>query len=383
MNKNKVKKKEPVKLRQRELANGNYSLYLDIYWKGQREYEHLNLYVKESRKAEDIEQNKQTLLLADQIKAQRVIDLHSGKYKLKQPQLDLSFNEYFNKLKTDRLNSKGNYGNWDSAYKHLLKFTKGTDLPLGEVDESWLNSFKHYLLNDAKTPGKTKLSQNSAMSYFNKVKAALRQAFEEKLIRENPAQRVRSIKEGETNREFLTWEEIDKISKTKCDVKKLKEAFLFSVMTGLRWSDIIKMTWSEVRGSDKEGWYVKFQQQKTKDFEVLPITKEARNLLGESTVPDEKIFVGLRYSSYTNIALSRWMKNSGIDRDITFHCGRHTHATLLLDQGVDIYVVSKMLGHKNIKTTEIYTKVSRLKKIEAINKLPLLNINNDKNQIIQ
>jgi len=277
-------------------------------------------------------------------------------------------------LKTDRLNSKGNFGNWDSAYKHLLTFTKGQQPTLGEVDESWLLVLKQYLLNDAKTPGKTKLSQNSALSYFNKVKATLRQAFEKKLIRENPALRVRGIKEVETKREFLTWEEVEKISKTKCDVKKLKEAFLFSIMTGLRWSDIIKMTWSEVRGSDSEGWYVRFQQQKTKDYEVLPITKPARELLGKNGEPDQRVFIGLRYSNYTNIALSRWMKVSGVDRAITFHCGRHTHATLLLNQGVDIYVVSKLLGHKNIRTTEIYAKVSQNKKIEAINKLPQLNI---------
>lgn len=117
MKKKEVKKKEPVKLRQRELANGNYTLYLDIYWKGQREYEYLNLYVKKSNKTADNEQNRQTLILADQIRAQRVIDLQSGKYKLKQPKTQISFLEYFNKLKTDRLNSKGNFGNWDSAYK--------------------------------------------------------------------------------------------------------------------------------------------------------------------------------------------------------------------------------------------------------------------------
>ncbi len=374
MKKKEVKKKEPVKLRQRELTNGNYTLYLDIYWKGQREYDYLNLYVKKSNKAADNEQNKQALLLADQIRAQRIIDLHSGKYKLKQPKTDISFLEYFVKLKTDRLNSKGNFGNWDSAYKHLLTFTKGQQPTLGEVDESWLLTLKQYLLNDAKTPGKTKLSQNSALSYFNKVKATLRQAFEEKLIRENPALRVRGIKEVETKREFLTWEDVEKISKTKCDVKKLKEAFLFSIMTGLRWSDIIKMTWSEVRGSDSEGWYVRFQQQKTKDYEVLPITKPARELLGKNGEPNQRVFIGLRYSNYTNIALSRWMKVSGVDQEITFHCGRHTHATLLLNQGVDIYVVSKLLGHKNIKTTEIYAKVSQNKKIEAINKLPQLNI---------
>jgi site-specific recombinase XerD len=375
MKKKEVKKKEPVKLRQRELANGNYTLYLDIYWKGQREYDYLNLYVKKSNKAADNEQNRQTLLLADQIRAQRVIDLQSGKYKLKQPKTGLSFIQYFEKLKNDRLNSKGNFGNWDSAQKHLLKFMKGDDITLGEVDESWLMAFKQYLLQEAKIAGgNMKLSQNSALSYFNKVKAAMRQAFEERLIQENPASRVRSIKPAETKREFLTWEEVEKISKTKCDVRKLKEAFLFSIMTGLRWSDIIKMTWTEVRGSKTEGWYVRFQQQKTKDFEVLPITNEARDLLGPKGEPNERVFIGLKYNNYTNIALSRWMKLSGIDREITFHCGRHTHATLLLNQGVDIYVVSKLLGHKNIKTTEIYAKVSQSKKVEAINKLPQLKL---------
>lgn len=374
MKKKELKRKEPVKLRQRELANGNYTLYLDIYWKGQREYDYLNLYVKKSDSTTDKEQNNQTLLLAEQIRAQRVIDLQSGKYKLKQPRTEMSFIEYFNKLKTDRLNSKGNFGNWDSAYKHLLTFTKGKELTLGEVDESWLMALKQFLLHEAKTPGGTKLSQNSALSYFNKVKACLRQAFEEKLIRENPAQRVRGIKPAETRREFLSWEEVEKISKTKCDVRKLKEAFLFSIMSGLRWSDIIKMTWSEVRGSNTEGWYVRFQQQKTKDFEVLPITRQARDLLGKKGESEQRVFFGLKYSSYTNVALSRWMKASGIDREITFHCARHTHATLLLNQGVDIYVVSKLLGHKNIKTTEIYAKVSQAKKAEAINKLPQLNI---------
>ena len=103
MKKKEVKKKEPVKLRQRELANGNYTLYLDIYWKGQREYDYLNLYVKKSNKVADNEQNRQTLLLADQIRAQRVIDLQSGKYKLKRPKTGLSFIEYFEKLKNNNI----------------------------------------------------------------------------------------------------------------------------------------------------------------------------------------------------------------------------------------------------------------------------------------
>jgi integrase len=374
MKNNKVKKKEPVKLRQRALANGNYTLYLDIYWKGLREYEFLNLYVKKSNKQIDKEQNKNTLLLADQIRSQRVLDLVSGKYKIQQSKATIMFLVYFNKLKIDRLNSKGNYGNWDSAYKHLLTFTCGKDLAIDQIDERWLMQLKHYLLNNAKTPSGANLKQNSALSYFNKVKASLKQAFEEKYIHENHATRVRSIKPGETKREFLTWPEVQKISQTECEVKNLKTAFLFSILTGLRWSDIYKMTWSEIQGNDSEGWHIRFQQQKTKDYEVLPITNEARELLGPRGKSNQKVFVGLKYSAYVTVALERWMLKAGIDRHITFHCARHTHATLLLNQGVDIYVVSKLLGHKNIKTTEIYTKVANKKKQEAINKIPSLHL---------
>lgn len=374
MKRKEKQRKEPIKIRQKELANGNMSLYLDIYWKGEREYDFLNLYLLDAKNTVDREQNRQTMLVADQIKSQRLLDLQSGKYKLKQTKMDHSFIDYFKQLKKDRLNSKGNYGNWDAALKHLLSFTKNKDLKISDVDETWLMRFKHYLLNEKLTNAGEKLSQNSAHSYFNKIKAALRQAFEEKYINENPATRIRGIKQAETKREFLTWEEVEKITKQPCDAKKLKEAFLFSIMTGLRWSDIMKMKWSEVRGSKAGGWYIQFQQQKTKDHEVLPITKEARDLLGEEKDKDERVFIGLKYNSKTNVALARWLAKAGITRYVTFHCARHTHATLLLSQGVDIYVVSKLLGHKTIKTTEIYAKVSNIKKQEAVNKLPKLKI---------
>ncbi len=374
MKKKEKQRKEPIKIREKRLANGSVSLYLDIYWRGDREYEFLNLYLTPPKTTVDREQNNQTLLLAEQIKSQRLLDLQSGKYKLKQAKQDSSFVEYMKKCANDRLSSKGNFGNWDSALRHLAIFTKGKDVFFSEIDETWLLDLKHYLLNEAKTPGNSKLSQNSAHSYFNKVKATLRQAFEEKYINENPATRIRGIKQAETKREFLTWEEVEMITKQPCDATKLKEAFLFSIMTGLRWSDIVKMKWSEVRGSKAAGWYVQFQQQKTKDHEVLPITQEARELMGKAKAPDERVFIGLRYSSKTNVALARWLAKAGITRPITFHCGRHTHATLLLSQGVDIYVVSKLLGHKTIKTTEIYAKVSNIKKQEAVNKLPKLKI---------
>ncbi len=366
--------KSAVKIRKRELSNGNASLYLDIYWKGERTYEHLNLFLSSEKSRATEKVNRETMILADQIRAQRLIDLQSGKYKIEQTKSQASFIKFFEQLIEDRLNSYGNWGNWKGALKHIQRFTKGKDVRFVDIDEDWLVRFKNFLLTEKLNRGDTKLSQNSCYSYYNKVRAALREAYEQRYINENPASRVRGIKQGETNREILSLEEVKAISKKNCRVKKLKEAFLFSVLTGLRWSDIMHLTWMEVRGSNKEGWHLRFQQQKTKQFETLPINAEARKLLGDQGEPGDRVFKGLKYSAYTNVVLNQWMMAAGIHRYITFHCARHTHATLLLSSGVDIYTVSKMLGHKHLQTTEIYTRVTNMKKNEAIAKLPELHL---------
>jgi len=79
------------------------------------------------------------------------------------------------------------------------------------------------------------------------------------------------------------------------------------------------------------------------------------------------------YSAYENKKLHRWIKNARINKHITFHCARHTFATLALTNGADLYVIQKLLGHSEIKTTAIYTKIIDEKKSEAVNCLPHLN----------
>ena len=88
--------------------------------------------------------------------------------------------------------------------------------------------------------------------------------------------------------------------------------------------------------------------------------------MGEEGKPADRVFKGLRYSSYLNLELQKWCMKAGITKNITFHSARHTFATLQLTLGTDIYTVSKLLGNKNLKTTQIYTKIIDQKKIEAI-----------------
>ena len=146
---------------------------------------------------------------------------------------------------------------------------------------------------------------------------------------------------------------------------------LFSALTGMRFGDVHKLTWSEVRYSDKDGYSVSFRQKKTDGVEVLPISNQARELMGEAGEADQRVFTGLKYSAWHNVILRQWVLKAGITKDITFHCFRHTFATLQLTEGTDIYTVSKMLGHRELRTTQIYAKIIDEKKREAANKIKL------------
>ena len=125
---------------------------------------------------------------------------------------------------------------------------------------------------------------------------------------------------------------------------------------------------------EKEGVKIVFNQQKTKGLQYLPISNKAVLYMGERGKDSEKIFLGLKYSSYTNVELSKWMMRAGITKDITFHCARHTFAVLQLDLGTDIYTLSKLMGHSELKTTQVYAQILNEKKIEAVNRFPDINI---------
>ncbi|MNR24363.1 Tyrosine recombinase XerC [compost metagenome] len=97
----------------------------------------------------------------------------------------------------------------------------------------------------------------------------------------------------------------------------------------------------------------------------MPISDQALDLCGEPRLPGQLVFEDLPDPSWISRPLKKWVESAGIRKNITFHCFRHTFATLQLSSGTDIYTVSKMLGHTNVKTTEIYAKVIDEKKNRA------------------
>jgi integrase len=356
------------------------SLYLEWHaGKGQkRQYDFLKLYLYEKPKTNlEREHNKETLKLAETIKAKKILDIQSTSHGFASTvRSKIGFLAYFKQLTDKKYDSSGNHGNWLSTYRHLSEFLKGRDIPLENIDDRFLEGFKEYLLNCQTRKGMRleKLHRNSSLSYFNKVRAALREAYQNRMIKENPALRIKSVKGEETHRQFLTYEELQKLAKTDCELPLMKKAFLFSCLTGLRWSDVKALTWEKISYSESDGWSIQFTQKKTKGAELLPISEQAIEILGEKANPSEEIFKNLEYNAWNNIKLRNWVLDAGINKKISYHCSRHTYATWLLSEDTDIYTVSKLLGHRNLKTTQVYAQLIDKKKIAAANRLPLLQI---------
>ena len=120
----------------------------------------------------------------------------------------------------------------------------------------------------------------------------------------------------------------------------IKTCRSFSASTGIRHCDIQKLKWSEVEEFNG-GYRLNFTQQKTKGVEYMSISEQAFELCGERQDGDLLVFVGLTDPSWINRPVKKWVEAAGIKKHITFHCGRHSYATLQLAGGTDIYTVSK------------------------------------------
>lgn len=364
-----------VTLRQR-LKGRKISLYLEFYSNGKRQYEYLNLYLtpdpeKGSLTKAEKDDNKKILALAETIRSRRHLEIQNSIYDFHDKEkLKTFFIMYMESLAEKRKGSKGNYGNWDSTIKHLKKYCP-KDIQFNQINKNFVDGFRDYLLKDATTKTTKAISTNTKYSYFNKFKAALKLAVRDGILKTNPADMVEDLPQGEPVREFLTLDELKTLAKTDSKNKLMKQAFIFACLTGLRFSDIQKLKWSELQHSAELGYYIRFVQQKTKGSETLPISEEAFNLLGERGAPSDKVFPNLIYSDSRNADLHKWVITAGIDKHITFHCSRHTYATLQLTLGTDIFTVSKLLGHRNLKTTQIYANVIDEKKTLAANRIKI------------
>lgn len=376
-----MKDRSSITLRQRTLPSGRTTLYLDIICNGQRKVESLKLFLIPETSRADKQKNKETLKLAEAIRAKRVVEVQNKEFGFKSDYAEeTNFYDYYVAITEKRLGneSRGNWGNWRSCLKHLEKYDPNLKKrTFADIDQEWVQGFRDYLEKDAYAWGcdyrerikDHPLSRNSKLSYFNKLRACMNQAVEERIIRKNPVLGVERFKEEEGTRMYLTIDEVKTLAQTECEYPNIKRAFLFSCLTGLRRSDVLRLTWGDIHKQDDYTRII-FTQKKTGGLEYLDISAQAAELLGERGKPNENVFTDIHSPSCTNEAIKRWVLRAGIQKEITFHVARHTFAVMMLDLGTDIYTVSKLLGHRELSTTQRYAKVLDKNKQAAVSKIP-------------
>lgn len=367
------KAKEPVKIRFKELADGNKSIYLDIYKDGKRKYEFLKLYIIPEKTPFDKVQNKTTMDAANAIKAQRIIDLTNGtagitdKGKMGKMLLDDLMSIYADE-RAKKGQSLSNSVVIKAVAKHLHAYKPGARLQ--DVDKEFCKGFSDYIQH-VTIKGGNKISKGGAHSYFILFNAALNMAMRQGWIESNPIAKL--DKEDKTQRpnaqrDYLTSEELRSMIATPAK-DNVKRPFLFSCFTGLRFGDIKRLEWGNIIEENGE-WKVRVTMQKTPKPVFIPIPNAAEILPERGTAKENDLVFETVVNSLTNSRVSQWAKAAGITgKHITFHTARHTYATLLLTQGADLYTVSKLLGHAEIATTQIYAEIIDKKKEEAANLL--------------
>ena len=354
-----------ISIRYKDLSKGRKSIYLDYTYLGKRQFEFLKLYLEADDDPKTRKMNKITMDIAESVRAKRLLDMQHRVHGLPPvPNPKQDFLSYMEKKAFARAQTGKNYGTWRSVVKHLKIFSRGL-VTFSMLDEAWMERFKGYLENN--------LSPNSSFSYFNVVKHAIHDAIRDQVINSSSALHVKPPAQEETHREHLTKEELLAMIATPCDRPVIRKAFLLSCLAGLRFSDLQTITWGQIQKRE-DGWVIVFKQKKTSGMEYLPINAETVGLLGERGDDEQRVFPGLKYNTTNNYALGRWALLSGVRKHVTWHVGRHTNACLLLNSGVDIYTVSKLLGHRELRTTQIYAKVVDSTKRKAVDMLPDLGI---------
>ena len=389
--KQEFKIKEPVKIRTKKLANGNESIYLEYYTGdiirkenyvgGKRQYEFLKLYIVPELTREDKGRNAETWRLAKAIQSQRIVELQNKIHGFLNP--NRSKINVVDRLQDMQKEAKTrgsiNYEKTIGNVIRELKLYKGDYIPFNEVNKEFLSNFVDFLKKAKKSSkyGLIKeggcLSNNSVVAYYSVLRTIINKAYKEGIIQTNPTLEFKladKVKEEKSRREYLSLDEIKKLATTECKYEIIKQAFLFSCMCGLRVSDIRKLKWGDLQFQGNK-LKIEIKMQKTNEPLYLPISDHALKYLPErGNAKDDDFIFTLPHEGTVNDNLQRWANSAKIKKHVSFHIARHTHATMMLTLGADLYTVSKLLGHTNIATTQIYAKIVDKKKEEAVDLIP-------------
>ena len=283
----------------------------------------------------------------------------------------LSFLDYFIKeaYAKPQVYGRPTIQHYETLKFHLVNFLKShhlKDIPLESFNRNMLDRFENWLLSWKHPILCRPMNENTKNNYLKKLKCVINNAIRKEILFKSPFIGF-TLKEIKGKKVFLSDEELTLIKNHDLggnpSLIKVRDIFLFSVYTGLRWSDALSLRTENISKGDDNNLWITLNQVKTKDPLHIPLLKPARNIYAKYERQRENTgFVLPRLSSQkTNLNLKIIADIVGIQKKLTHHTARHTFATTItLGQGVDIKTVSFWLGHASVKTTEIYAQVSKL-----------------------
>lgn len=366
----------PVHLRTKKIAHGKESIYLDIVKDGVRRKEYLGLYLVPEQTRADKVINRATLKTAEEIKAKRLIELLEGKLTFAgKKAAKVNLIEW---LEEQRLyyydNDNMNYSKTIHNLIRHLELFNAKQVTLKEVTPAFLRKFLEYLRGDGANKYGGRLCQETIYTYFTILSILMNKAVRLDLIASNPFHKLSQAEKPQRRtkkKEYLTLDEVKRMSFAECDDWRVKYAFLFCCFTGLRYVDVSRLKWKHIVEVGKGEYQIELVQQKTKEPVYIPLSANALKWLPERGYDGKENYIfKFRDRSIIYDYLNKWAKTAGVEKHVTFHMSRHTCATLLLYYGTDLYTVSKILGHTSIKTTQVYAKVADEMKRKAVGNVP-------------
>lgn len=374
-----LKAKEPVTIRFKQLANGNQSIYLDIYKNGIRKYEFLKLYLIPETKGDEAArvQNANTMQAAISIKAQRIKEMANNQAGIKNTTggkiLLLDWMEHVIEQKRKNGQSKSRAESCKSANLKLMEYVDGRKIRLQDIDKDFVSGYIDFLRKARNMRGGT-LAAATARIYYSIFANALKIALCDGLLAANPMDRITAEEKKPLGarsmaRVYLTIEEVKAFQSVETtNGRDTKAAFMFSCFTGLRFSDIVTLKWWDIHKTDN-GLEIVKKMVKTQNDVCVPISNVAlRWMPKQGDAKDDDLVFNVPSFPWVEKCVKDIAKAAEITKNVTFHTARHTFATMQLTLGGDIYTISKLLGHTDIKTTQIYAEVVNQKKRDAISK---------------
>lgn len=366
-----------IALRYRESQSGKYSVYLDIRTKDvngkpTRRYEFLRIYVSKNYSATRriLKEDEEKMELARSICSKMELELNGNVKGLAETgkRVNLSLIGYIQ----DELN-KTKRDSYKFLIQHLQGFNKGKDILISDVSLGFIEGFAEYL--------EGLIARNTEIKYLRLLKKFISNAFKDEIILSNPFTKYEMPHLEEVERGYLTLAELKVLNETPTWFEEhIRHGFLFSCFTGLRYSDVLGLETNQIQQEkNSEGvihYSLQMRPKKTTRTSgkllQVPLSQQAVNIFQsvKKTSENNRVFSRLPSKDMCNYYIMNWAKQAGIKKNIHFHLARHTFATLSLTSGIDIYTVSKLLGHSHIDATQVYAKIIDEKKKEEIKKFP-------------